>query len=428
MKRIVVCGVSHRGLSMYVEPILTTFHEQYCIAGLLDLDPQRFVESRKLYAELEDVPCYGADEFDRMIEETEADIVLVAGTDHTHAEYIVRALRHDLDVISEKPMAVSGEQCRAIWLAERSSKGKVTVAFNYRFSPYHRQIKELVAAGKVGRVTSVDLNWYVDTHHGSSYFKRWNRKRSASGGLSIHKSTHHFDLVNWWIAQKPEEVFAYGSLNFFGPEGEWNPQKEDGRHCETCKVKANCRYVMRWTQRSKEVVPPDDHLHASVSPVSQRFTSYRPDACIFDSEIDIEDTYSALVKYDGGALLNYSILFSAPYEGYRLAINGTKGRIETMQYHAPARVPFDVPPQTIDYIPLFGSKETIGVVPAPGGHGGGDPLLLEELFLGVDPLQAYGSLAGASDGAYSVAVGEAVSRSIREKRAIAIEELLQEAY
>jgi predicted dehydrogenase len=76
------------------------------------------------------------------------------------------------------------------------------------------------------------------------------------------------------------------------------------------------------------------------------------------------------LKYDKGALLNYSVHFSAPYEGYRLAINGTKGRLETQEYHAPARVPFEVPEQTIDYYPLFESKETIRVVRQPGGHGG----------------------------------------------------------
>ena len=68
----------------------------------------------------------------------------------------------------------------------------------------------MVWEGRLGRITSVDLNWYLDTYHGSSYFKRWNRRREMSGGLSIHKSTHHFDLVNWWIGQKPVEAFAYG--------------------------------------------------------------------------------------------------------------------------------------------------------------------------------------------------------------------------
>ncbi|PNB45811.1 oxidoreductase, partial [Pseudomonas sp. GW456-E7] len=87
------------------------------------------------------------------------------------------------------------------------------------------------------------------------------------------------------------------------------------------------------------------------------------------------DTYVAAVKYDGGALLSYSILFSAPYEGYRLTINGTKGRIESNEFHELSRIPFAFPEQTIEYYPLFESKQTIQVVKNEGGHGGGDPLL-----------------------------------------------------
>ncbi|MNP36727.1 putative oxidoreductase YteT precursor [compost metagenome] len=116
--------------------------------------------------------------------------------------------------------------------------------------------------------------------------------------------------------------------------------------------------------------------------------------------------------------------FSLPYEGYRLAINGTKGRLETVEYHMPGRTPFPTPVQTIDYFPLFGSKETIHVVHREGGHGGGDPLLIEDLFLGEDPNRPYPILSGAEDGAYSVATGEAVWRSVKEHRPITIHEVL----
>ncbi|MBD2844095.1 Gfo/Idh/MocA family oxidoreductase [Paenibacillus sp. IB182496] len=428
MKKYVVCGVSHRGLGLFVGSVVQTYNQRHRIVGLLDVDPKRFEECYRRYPETEGIATYGAHEFERMLKETTPDAVMVAGMDSTHAEYIIAALRHDLDVITEKPMAISAEQCRAILAAERASKGEVTVAFNYRYSPYHRKIKELILEGKIGRVTSVDLNWLVDTHHGSSYFKRWNRRRAHSGGLSIHKSTHHFDLVNWWIDQKPVQVFAHGALHYFGPDSELNPRREDGRVCETCAVKPECRYVMRWTSRSKEVAPPDDHLTWQAVPIADRFTAYRPDRCIFDSEIDIEDTYAVNVQYDRGALLSYSIHFSAPYEGYRLAINGTKGRIETQEFHAPARLPFDVPTHTIDYFPMFGSKQAIQVVEQQGGHGGGDPLMLEDMFLGPDPLRDYRVLAGAREGAYSIAIGEAVWRSAQDNRPVSIPQLLQEAY
>lgn len=422
-KKYVICGLSARANGMFIRPMLDTFQLHCEIVGLLDADPARFKNCMEKFPALAEVPVYLPEQFERMIQETKPDAVIVAGADHTHATYIVKALEHDLDVITEKPMATTSEDCRKILNAQKKSKGKGYVTFNYRYSPIHTRIKELILEGKLGRITSIDLNWYIDTYHGASYFKRWNRNRQLSGGLSIHKSTHHFDLINWWIHQKPVEAFAYGALHYYGAEGELNPLKEDGRFCSTCQVRQDCQYYMRWSSRSKVIIPEDDHL-THFDAKSHPYTNYRPDACIFDSEIDIEDTYTATVKYNKGALLSYSINFSTPYEGYRLAINGTEGRIETKQMHA-KRISYHVPEQTIDYFPLFGAKETIHVVHRSGGHGGSDPLLLEDLFLGPDPNRPYEILSGVDAGADSVLTGEAIWKSVHLKRPISIAELLQ---
>ncbi|GAA0374341.1 Gfo/Idh/MocA family protein [Bacillus horti] len=424
-KRYVICGVSNRAIKMFVGAMLDQFSEMTEVVGLLDIDPRRFSVCKSIHPELDSVPCYSQDQFEQMISETNPDTVIVTGRDDTHVDYILKALVNDLDVIVEKPMVTKAEDCQKIIAAEEKSKGKVTVTFNYRYAPVHMKIKELILAGKIGRVTSIDLNWYIDTYHGASYFKRWNRIREYSGGLSVHKSSHHFDLVNWWIDQKPVEAFAFGALNYYGPEGELNPRKEDGRYCGTCDVRQSCDYYTRWNSRSQSAVVKDDHIGAiGLKNGHEHYTDYRPDQCIFDSEINIEDTYTSTVRYNKGALLSYSINFSTPYEGYRLAINGTKGRIETTEYHIPARIPFPVPQQTIDYFPLFGSKETIHVVHKEGGHGGADPIMLEDIFLGVDPSRNYKILSGAEESAYAIGTGEAIWRSVKERTPILLDKIL----
>jgi len=426
MKKYAVCGVSNRAIGMFIKPIITTYSANCEVVALLDIDAKRHRVCKENFPQLANLPEYGADDFDRMVAETKPDIIIVTSRDDTHVRYIIKALEHDLDVLTEKPMATTAADGKAIMEAEKRSKGKVTVTFNYRYNPIHMKIKEMILADKVGRITSVDLNWYIDTFHGSSYFQRWNRMREFSGGLSIHKSSHHFDLVNWWLDQKPVEVFAFGALNYYGPEGDYNPrQVDEPRFCGTCPDKHDCSYYRRWNARSGDLTVKDDHLGSVKSDRDkQPYSSYRPDMCIFDKEIAIEDTYTATVKYNAGALLSYSINFSLPYEGYRLAINGTKGRIETTEYHAPSRVPFPIPEQTIDYFPLFGAKEVVYVVHREGSHGGGDPVIQEDMFMGVDPNRPYPILSGSADGAYSIATGEAVWRSAKEGRPIRIEDIL----
>jgi predicted dehydrogenase len=415
MKRYAVAGVSNRAIGMFIKPLVNEFADAGELVAVLDKDALRFSVLKEVEPKCAKVPTYGEDEFEKMVAETKPDVVIVVTTDVAHAKYIIAALEKDLDVVSEKPMTVSVEQAKAVLEAEKKSKGKVTVTFNYRYPVVHQKVKEIVLSGRLGRITHVDLNWYLDSYHGASYFKRWNRMRDMSGGLSIHKASHHFDLLNWWIGDDPDEVFAYGALNYYGADGPMNPAKRDGRHCASCPDREKNPYEMRWRPRHKPTSggPKDDHLGSVRSKQTRHYTGYSPDACIFDSEIKIEDTYVATILYRKGVMVSYSSNWSLPFEGYRLAINGTLGRLETQEWHSPPRVPFAVPEhQAIDFFPLFGgAKETIQVLHGEGGHGGGDPLILEDIFLGPDPDRKYELVAGARAGAMAVAVGEAVWRS-----------------
>jgi predicted dehydrogenase len=415
MKRYAVAGISNRAIGMFIKPLVREFADVGELVAVLDKDALRFQVLKDAEPKCADVPTYLDHEFDKMIAETKPDVLIVVTTDVAHAQYIIAGLRKDLDVITEKPMTINVEQAKAVLEAEKKSNGKVTVTFNYRYPAVHQKVKEIVLSGRLGRITHVDLNWYLDSYHGASYFKRWNRIRDISGGLSIHKASHHFDLLNWWIGQDPVEVFAYGALNYYGADGPMNPEKVDGRHCATCSVREKNPYEMRWKPRYNPKIggPKDDHLGSVRSKQTKEYTGYSPDACIFDSEIKIEDTYVANILYDKGVMVAYSSNWSLPFEGYRLAINGTLGRLETQEWHSPPRVPFAIPSQQdIDVFPLFGgAKETICVLHGEGGHGGGDPLILEDIFLGPKPERKYELIAGARAGAMAVAVGEAVWKS-----------------
>lgn len=126
------------------------------------------------------------------------DIVIVTTTDRYHHEYIIKALEMDCDVITEKPMTIDEEKCNAILEAEKRTKRNVTVTFNMRFAPLIMRIKEILKQDTIGQILSVHFEWFLDTSHGADYFRRWHRRKENSGGLLIHKSTHHFDVVNWF--------------------------------------------------------------------------------------------------------------------------------------------------------------------------------------------------------------------------------------
>lgn len=429
-RRYAVCGVSGRALYMWIQPMYHEFANSAEFVGMLDIDPLRFSVCKREIPESANVPTYMPDEFDKMVEETKPDVIFVVCRDCYHVTYILKALEKGLDVVTEKPMTTCWEDAIKVREAEKKSKGKVICTFNYRYRPQHRLLRELVLAGKIGRVTHVDLNWYIDIKHGSSYFNRWNRMRENSGSLSIHKASHHFDLVNWWIGSPdPQLVHAFGALNHYGPNGPFNPSKKDGRHCSDCTERRKCAYKNRWESRANVMKVHDDHLDSFDESKGVLYTPsiYRPDMCIFDSEINIQDTIVADVKYANGVLLNYSANFSTPYEGYRLAINGTHGRIEAEEWGGAGATAFPCPREHdiyVDYYPIFGSRERLSVKPGLGGHGGGDPGIQEDVFLGVEEDRPYDILADSRDGLAAISIGDAVFKSITSGQIIDLTEVM----
>ena len=171
-KRYAVCGVSMRGISMWAKPIVEQFADVAELVGLLDIDPLRFEVCKETIPGAKDVATYMADEFEKMLEEQKPDALIVTCMDCFHKHYVVEGLKHGLDVICEKPMTTNTADALEIREAEKNSKGKVICTFNYRYNPVHRKLRELVIKGAVGRVTHVDLTWFIDIHHGASYFNR----------------------------------------------------------------------------------------------------------------------------------------------------------------------------------------------------------------------------------------------------------------
>lgn len=429
-RRYVLCGLSNRGLSLFALPLLGLDGDMSAygeLVGILDIDAER-VAAFNAQGTHAPVPYYAPEEFDRMVDETRPDVVLVTSPDYTHAEYAIKALRRGVDVITEKPMAASCEQVRAMRAAERDSTASIRVSHNMRYQPRNRQIKRMLLDGAIGRVTSIDYVWSLDTYHGASYFYRWNRQRRYSGGLSIHKACHHFDLINWWLGDAPEQVFAFGARNYYGSDSPHKPVRPDGSDYSVAEQKERCPYFQRWLGGGD--LPLDDHLTPRTGARGLPYgVQYPPDKPIYlyDKEIDVEDTYSAVVRYRGGVSMSYSVTFSGPWEGFKVGINGTHGRIETANYGFRDRS--EPPPDsgTVTYYPMFGQRQVHDAATAAGTHGGADPLIRRDLLVG--PSAESLELAMPADSlqaGYAVAIGEGVWRSGQDNRPYSIDELLHE--
>jgi len=401
-KRVAVVGTGIRAADMWTKSVMEAYGNYVEFVALCDINPGR-VETVKKYM---GINCKTFTDFEQMMTEIKPDTLIVTSVDAFHHEHIIRGMELGADIITEKPMTTDEDKCQAIINAERRTGKKVTVTFNYRYSPHRQKMWELIRNGSIGKLTSVDFHWYLDVYHGADYFRRWHRLREKSGSLLVHKSSHHFDLLNWWIGSDPVEVYATGALEFYGANGPFRSDK-----CRTCPHTKQCQFYFDIT-KEKEMMA----LYVE----NEKYDGYHRDGCVFREDINIFDKMAATIKYANKVNVSYSLTTYSPYEGYRIAFNGTKGRLEAW---IKERQPWqDEPFDEIQLTTNFGKREIIKMSNQEAGHGGGDQRMKDKIFLPIqeDP---YRQSAGIRDGAFSVLVGIAARKSIDSGRPVKIAEL-----
>lgn len=423
-RRLALVGTGVRGISFWGKRIIENYGDITEFVGLCDINPGR-LELAKDYM---GVDCPVFSDFDLMVKETKPDLVVVTTVDSNHHLFIIRAMELGVDVLTEKPLTTDEVKAQAIIDAEKRTGKKVIVGFNYRYGTLFSAIKEQLAQKPTGKITSVDFHWYLNTHHGASYFRRWHGERDKGGTLLVHKSTHHFDLLNWLIDSDPVEVTAFGDLEHYGKNNEFR-----GANCRNCAYTDKCQYYWDITkdQRSYELYVKNE-----------KYDGYIRDNCLWREEIDIYDKMAVQIKYANNVQVSYSLTTYSPYEGWRIAFNGVNGRLESWEdipwrrqekinqaeLHS-AEMSQSAAGGDVRYDEIFFQEnfdpnyEIIKVEAAKGGHGGGDTRLQDKIFRTPDMADPYKHAATSRDGVMSAIIGIAARKSIEEKRSVRIEEL-----
>ena len=435
-RRFAYVGTGGR-VRTFLDPVATQYSNEAEIVGLCDTSLVRAtyhgarLQSSFGYAP---VPVYVASDFRRMLEETRPDVVVVCTIDREHDRYIVEALHAGCDVVTEKPMTVTAGKCAAIFAAARETGRTVRVAFNYRWAPGATKVREILADRTIGAVRHVTMEYLLNTSHGADYFRRWHAQKENSGGLLVHKATHHFDLINWWIDAIPETVFAQGTLAYYGRENairrgdeQWTRYPRYLGHAAK-----DDPFTYDYTRSMLQDAEYERNLYLGAA---ENESGYVRDQNVFRSGITIEDTMNVLVWYRTGVLLNYSLNAYSPYEGFRVAFTGDRGRVEYQENHgahiippangaatdsghaAPAIVP------ELRVFPHFKESYVVKIDLASGGHGGADPRLQEQIFSARPPADPFQRAAGHEQGAASTLVGIAANESMARRQPVNISEL-----
>ena len=401
--RVAMVGTGIRGTTMWGKSVVEEYGDTVEFVGLCDTNPGRLDFGKQFIG----ATCPTYTDFEEMMRTAKPDTLIVTTVDSTHHEFIVKGMEMGADIITEKPMTTDEAKCQAILDAEEKTGKKVTVTFNYRYSPHRQKLYELLREGAIGDITSADFHWYLDVYHGADYFRRWHRLWDKGGSLFVHKATHHYDLLNWWLDSEPSEVFAMGKLEHYGKNGPFRHT-----HCRPCPHKGECNFY--WDMTKDEYLM---NLYAK----NEEHDGYLRDGCVFRQDVDIYDKMAATIKYANDVQVSYSLTTYSPYEGYRIAFNGTEGRLE-------AWIKERQPWEADDYDELrltknFGDTELIRVPHGESGHGGGDARLKDKIFKNPDLEDPFKQSAGTRDGAMSILVGIAARKSAESGQPVKIADL-----
>ena len=235
------------------------------------------------------------------------DAVMIASMDRDHYAQTMEALELGYDILLEKPISPSPEECVGIQRKANDKGRKVTVCHVLRYTNFFSEIKRIIASGELGKVVTIQHNENIGNFHMAHSFVRGNWRRSdLSSPLIMQKSCHDMDLLAWLADSEAKRIASYGDLTFFKEE---NAPPDSSDRCSTCKAAADCRFEAR-----KMYVPVAGEWPATV------VTSDRSEEgllraletgpygrCVFRSDNDVCDNQVSIIEFKNGVTATFNL-------------------------------------------------------------------------------------------------------------------------
>jgi predicted dehydrogenase len=259
-----------------------------------------------------------------------ADAVVIATPDYLHSGPCLKALDLGYDVLLEKPIAPTEDECRLILEKAKEKNRIVGVCHVLRYSPYFRELKEVLDAGLIGNIISIQHMEPIEQIHMSHSYVRGNWKNSKTATpIVLAKSSHDTDIIRWLVNSPARDVHCFGNLKWFTNVNA--PLGSTERCTDGCKVEQNCPYsALQIYLRDKKRLyvfdmPADKSEWDAYIFQKLRTTDYG--MCVYRMDNDQPDHLTVNMLFENGVTAAFSMEAHVSYEGRRTRIMGSKGDI-----------------------------------------------------------------------------------------------------
>ncbi|MDD6763213.1 MAG: Gfo/Idh/MocA family oxidoreductase [Clostridiales bacterium] len=350
-----------------------------------------------------------------------ADVAIIATVDSMHYAPAMKAIERGYNLLLEKPVAPTAQECADIANAAKERGVKILVCHVLRYTKFFGKIKELINDGALGKVVSIHHSECVGNVHQSHSYVRGNWGNTAkSANMLLAKSCHDIDIIQWLIGSECKQVQSFGSLTYFTRDNAPCDSPEyciDGcPHGEECYYNAVKLYLEDeqnlWFRNActKKVKPSNDEVEKVL-----RTTQYGK--CVFKCDNDVVDHQVVNLEFENGAVASFNMCcFNKG--GRFIRIMGTDGELYG-----------DMEENMINYY-SFKTKKNKIINPLEemrdgsvvGGHGGGDEGIVGTLYKYLTEDYNGDMLSEIGISVYNHLITFAAEQSRLENRVINVEE------
>lgn len=366
MKKFVVLGLGQRG-DIYAA-YAKKYPKKFQLVAIIENNPERFEYAAREYPDVRLFTDYQS----FLDAKVAADIVAVATQDANHKEHAIAMMAAGYDLLLEKPIANTLEDCKEIYVASTQYNKKVVVCHVLRYTPFYSTVKRIIDSGKLGDIITIHASENVGYYHQAHSFVRgpW-RNKALSSPMSLAKCCHDMDILRYLIGEKCLSVSSYGSLSHFTKD---NAPDKSTEYCSDCPH-SNCIYKAQAIYTSKEgdffanYFTTREHSKENILH-DLKGTQY--DKCVYKTDNDVVDHQVTIMLFEKGKTACHT-LTAFSKDTYRdLKVYGTKAELVGC-----------VEENWIEIRVFGGGVERLNIdVSAAnvGGHMGGDYFMMESLY------------------------------------------------
>ncbi|MDU5106935.1 Gfo/Idh/MocA family oxidoreductase [Clostridium sp.] len=371
MKTVAIIGAGQRGQYVYAEYIKNHPEEAKIIAVV---EPNDFKRNRLVKNHgIKDENIFKSTG-DFFSKGKIADLLIIATMDEMHYEQTLQAIELGYDILLEKPISPSKDECLEI-VRRADEKGTLLMICHVlRYTPFFRKIKEIIKSGVIGEIVNIQHNENVGIWHMAHSFVRGNwRREEDTSPIILQKSCHDLDILVWLVDDECEKISSFGDLTFFT---ENNKPKGAADRCINCNVK-DCIFDARkaylpikgdWPANVVSDIQEEEEMLKSLS-------ENQYGRCVFSCDNTVCDHQVTIIKFKNGVTATFNLSGFTHEISRTIKIMGTKGEIRGNDANSSIEV-IKFTSNAVEEI----KRDIYKVDVFDGGHNGGDEGLMEDLF------------------------------------------------